>query len=80
MKKWKKLAAAAVIGTAALAALSLGGCAKKEQGTIKIASKPMTESSCDRSVFPRAASQTDTLPVACGGIFDLRLRVVRSSI
>ena len=43
MKKWKKLAAAAVIGTAALAALSLGGCAKKEQGTIKIASKPMTE-------------------------------------
>ena len=42
MKKWKKLAAAAVIGTAALAALSLGGCAKKEQGTIKIASKPMT--------------------------------------
>ena len=43
MKKWKRLAAAAVIGTAAIAALSLGGCAKKEQGTIKIASKPMTE-------------------------------------
>lgn len=43
MKKWKRLAAAAVIGTAAIAALSLGGCSKKEQGTIKIASKPMTE-------------------------------------
>lgn len=39
----EKIAAAAVIGTAAIAALSLGGCAKKEQGTIKIASKPMTE-------------------------------------
>ena len=43
MKKWKKIAAAAVIGTAAISALTLGGCAKKEQGNIKIASKPMTE-------------------------------------
>lgn len=43
MKSWKKFAAAAVIGATAIAALSLAGCGKKEQGTIKIASKPMTE-------------------------------------
>ena len=39
----KRIAAAAVLGTAALAVFSLSACTKKDQGTIKIASKPMTE-------------------------------------
>lgn len=41
MKKWKKALTLGVL--AALAVTSLSGCAKKEKGTIKIASKPMTE-------------------------------------
>lgn len=41
MKTWKKAAAAALLG--AMAVTSLAACGKKEQGTIKIASKPMTE-------------------------------------
>lgn len=43
MKIWKKAAAAAILGVAVMGTLSLNGCAKKDQGTIKIASKPMTE-------------------------------------
>lgn len=41
MRTWKKAAAAALLG--AMAVTSLAACGKKEQGTIKIASKPMTE-------------------------------------
>lgn len=43
MKKWKKAAAAVMFGAAVLGTLSLSGCAKNGSGTIKIASKPMTE-------------------------------------
>lgn len=41
MRTWKKAAAAALLG--AMAVTALAACGKKEQGTIKIASKPMTE-------------------------------------
>lgn len=41
MRAWKKAAAAALLG--AMAVTWLAACGKKEQGTIKIASKPMTE-------------------------------------
>lgn len=41
MRTWKKAVAAALLG--AMAVTSLAACGKKEQGTIKIASKPMTE-------------------------------------
>lgn len=43
MKKWKKLAVLTGIGMAAVSALAVTGCAKKEPEVIKIASKPMTE-------------------------------------
>ena len=39
----KRIAVVTMVGAAAVAALSLSACGKKEQGTIKIASKPMTE-------------------------------------
>lgn len=42
MKNWKRYAGLTLV-VAATAALALVGCAKKDQGTIKIASKPMTE-------------------------------------
>lgn len=43
MKIWKKAAAAAILGAAIFGTLALSGCGKKDQGTIKIASKPMAE-------------------------------------
>lgn len=43
MRKWKKLAVLTGIGMAAVSALAVTGCAKKEPEVIKIASKPMTE-------------------------------------
>lgn len=41
MRTWKKAVTAALLG--AMAVTSLAACGKKEQGVIKIASKPMTE-------------------------------------